>query len=375
MLILSGSPNSYSIKRLIEEAKKKNHEVEVISPIDFFAYISPIQSGHDRIYLKTPDNETKRVLSKYYDVVIPRFAGGSFEFSCSIVEHLSENMGIATTSSASGLRIASNKLATSQRLSARKIRTVKSVFAHKPNDFKQIITLLDGLPIVCKTLTGSMGNGVFILNDELSASTTLGALSKLEINLILQKFINSGEPKTDLRIYIVDKKISGAYKRFALDTDFRSNYSISKHGEMVTLTEEEKQMAIDAAIAVGLPGVCAVDIIRDFDNNNRPYVIEVNGNGNLRGIEAVTKNNIAGDIIEYAERIAGKSANNSNSSNNSSAIVQEIVDEDVEFCKTHSIADNVQYFLKKKQALEKTDLSTQKENLINDIHALKDKYL
>ena len=317
MLILSGSPNSYSIKRLVEEAKKKNHEVDVFSPTDFFAYISPVISGHDRMYLKSFDNDTKRVPAKNYDVIIPRFAGGAFEFGCSIVEQFSENMGIPTTSKASGLRIASNKLATSQRLSAKKVRTLKSVFANQTRDFKYIIDLLDGLPIVCKTLTGSQGNGVFILNDELSASTTLGAFSKLGVNLILQKFINSGNPKTDLRIYVVDGKVSGAYKRYALDSDFRSNYSISHQGETVVLTDEEIKMSIEAAAAVGLAGVCAVDIIRDFDNNNTPYIVEVNGNGNLRGIEAVTKNNIAKDIIEYAEKIAGKKGLVLNSNNNS----------------------------------------------------------
>jgi len=342
MLILSASPNSYSIKRLVEEAKKKKHEVDVYSPTDFFAYISPIKSGHDRMYLKSPENEIKRVLIKDYDVIIPRFAGGAFEYGCSMIEHFNENMGIPTTSKASGLRIASNKLATHQRLSNCKVRTLKSIYANQPNDFKFIIELLDGLPVVVKTLTGSQGAGVFILNDELSASTTLGALSKLKINLILQKYINSGDPKTDLRIYVVDKKIAGAYKRFALDSDFRSNYSISKTGEQVELTSEEKQMAIDAADAVGLPGVCAVDIIRDFDNDNKPYIVECNGNGNLHGIEKVTNKNIAKEIIEYAERIAEKKPDNSSTEKNSVNINNERIS-DEEYCRTHTMAENVQY--------------------------------
>jgi len=340
MLVLTGSPSSYSVKRIVEEAKTKGHEVDTLAPTDFFAYISPIRSGHDRIYIKSPDNETKRVLSKEYDVIIPRFAGGAFEYGCSIVEHFSENMGVPTTSTASGLRIASNKLATCQRLSVKKVRTVKSIFANQPQDFKFISDLLDGPRIVCKTLTGSQGNGVFILTDELSLSTTLGAFSKIGINLILQKYINSGEPKTDLRIYIVDGKVSGVYKRFALDADFRSNYSLSKHGEPVDLTDEETQMAIDAAAAVGLSGVCAVDIIRDFDDNNKPYVIEANGNGNLRGIEKVTGKNIAKDIVEYAEKIAIKRNRTGNGTDNSAT---EFSDPDLEYCRTHSIAENVAY--------------------------------
>ncbi|MDP3442561.1 MAG: hypothetical protein Q8T08_06820, partial [Ignavibacteria bacterium] len=70
-------------------------------------------------------------------------------------------------------------------------------------------------------------------------------------------------------------------------------------------TDEETQMAIDAAASIGL-GVCAVDIIRDSKDNNKPYVIEVNGNGSLNGITKVTGHNVALDIVLYAEKIGKK---------------------------------------------------------------------
>lgn len=309
MLILTGSPNSYSVRRIAEEARKRGHEVNIHHPADFICYVSNIKSGHDRIYLKDGNEETQRVNSKEYDVVIPRFAGASvFEYGCIVSGHLSENMKIPTTSNSLGLRIASNKFMSSQFLSQGKVRTIRSLFSQKPADFGFIAKTLDGPPVVCKTQHGSQGAGVFILSDELGISTTLGAFAKSGINIVLQKFIDSGEPKTDLRVYVVDGKVSAAYKRFALDSDFRSNYSLSKHGEKVELTEEEEQMAIDAAKAVGL-GVCAVDIIRDVKDDNKPYCIEVNGNGNLSGIEKVTGKNVALDIVMYAERIGKKQPN------------------------------------------------------------------
>ncbi len=306
MLILTGSPNSYSVRRIAEEAKKRGHEVDIHYPSDFICYVSATKSGHDRIYLKDGNEETQRVKAKEYDCIIPRFAGASvFEFGCVITEHLNGNMGIPTTSDAYGLRIASNKFMSSQLLSQGKVRTIKTLFSQKPADFGFIAKTLDGPPIVCKTQSGSQGDGVFILSDALGISTTLGAFSKSGINIVLQKFIDSGEPKTDLRVYVVDGKVSAAYKRFALDSDFRSNYSLSHRGDNETLTDEETQMAIDAAKAVGL-GVCAVDIIKDVKDDNKPYVIEVNGNGNLSGIEKVTGHNVALDIVLYAEKIAKK---------------------------------------------------------------------
>lgn len=306
MLILTGSPDSYSVQRIKDEAQKRGHEVDIKKPSDFICYVSDIARGLDRMYLKEGKNETTRVKAKDYDVIIPRFAGAHvFEYGCVVTEHFSGNMGIPTTSIATGLRIASNKFLCSQYLSQGKVRTIKTLFSQQPADFSFISKALDEPPIVCKTTTGSQGAGVFILSDELGLSTTLSVFSKNRIPIVLQKFINSGEPKTDIRAYVVNGKVSAAYMRYALDGDFRSNYSLSKLGEKVELSEEETEMAIKAAKALGL-GVAAVDIIRNSMEENQPYVIEVNGNGNLRGIEKVTGENVALDIVLYAEAIGKK---------------------------------------------------------------------
>lgn len=304
MLILTGSPNSYSIKRLVSEGEKRNHEMFIENPVNLMTYISSTTNGHDRVYKKSDsDDDVKRVLAKSYDVIIPRFAGANiFEFGVSLVEHLNVNMRIPSTSWSFGLRIASNKFLSVQAFSHSRVRTTKAVFAYKPKDFGWIVDTLGGFPIVAKTLAGSQGQGVFIMNDSLSASTTLGAFSKLGISLLLQEFIDSGSPACDIRAYVVDSEVVASYKRYALDEDFRSNYSISKSGEKVKLTDEQKSLAISAAKAVCLPGVCAVDMIV-CKSTGKTYVIEVNGNGNLSGIEKVTGENVAKSIILYAEKI------------------------------------------------------------------------
>jgi len=304
MLILTSSPNSYSIKRLIEEGEKRKHEMITENPVDLMTYISSTTRGHDMTFKKsTPDNDVKRVLAKSYDVVIPRFGGEHvFEFGASLTEHLSGNMRIPSTSWSMGLRIASNKFLSAQAFSQSKLRTTKSIFAYKPQDFGWIVDKLGGFPIVAKTLAGSQGQGVFILNDALSASTTLGAFSKLGVSLLLQEFIDSGKPSSDIRAYVVDEKVVGAYRRFALDEDFRSNYSLSRSGEKVDLSDDQQQLAVNAARAVCLEGVCAVDMMV-CSKSDHTYVIEANGNGSLKGIEKITGENVAGAIIEYAEKI------------------------------------------------------------------------
>ena len=150
VLILTGSPNSYSVKRIEDEAKKRGHEVTIKHPSDFICYVSAIESGHDRIYLKDDSEDAVRVSAKEYDVVIPRFAGASvFEYGCVVTEHLNGNLGAPTTSIALGLRIASNKFLTSQFLSQGKVRTIRCLFSSKPDEFKFITPALEGPPLLC----------------------------------------------------------------------------------------------------------------------------------------------------------------------------------------------------------------------------------
>lgn len=295
-LILSAMPQ----KRLKEEFEKKDWEVEVINPADLYCFISSVK-GHDRVYLRA-EEQGKRLKIKEYSAIIPRVSGASFDYAVLVLEHLAKNLGIFSTASPSGLKLCSNKFETSQFLSQHRIRNPKQILAHKLTDFKEAIELVGQFPIICKLQKGSQGSGVYILRNEEDASQTLRALRTSDADLILQQRIDSGTPANDLRIWVIgaflkEPKVIG-YKRFALDGDFRSNYSLSKSGEKVKLTDEEKEMAINSARALNMH-IAGVDIMRNTKEENRPYVIEVNGNPGLAGIEAVTGENVAAEVVNF----------------------------------------------------------------------------
>ena len=293
--ILTAAPNSYSVKSLVRAIQKRKHEPEIIDPEDLYIYISDKKQGFDRIYQKEIKLQKNSI-----DAIIPRI-GSNLEFGAVTVEHFNKNIGIFSTASASGLLCAQNKMKNQMKLSQAKVRVPKMAFAHRPQDFKFLVDLVGGVPCVAKLQTGSQGAGVFLIESEMAASATLTAFSKLGVNLILQELIETEKPKYDIRAYVVGDEIAAQYKRFALDKDFRSNYSLSHQGEKTTLTDEEKEMIIAAARATGL-AVCGVDLIRKNDNDKTPFILEVNGNASLRGIEAVTGVDVAGKIIEYVER-------------------------------------------------------------------------
>ena len=301
ILILSASPESYATKRLAEECTAKNVESEIINPSDLYAYVSSTTAGHDRIYQRG-EEKSKRIKAKSFDAIIPRVSGKGFDHGAMIVKHLTSNLHTFSTGYEPGLRACSNKFLTAQILSQAHIRNPKQILAHQPSDYSELIEMLGDFPVIGKLQRGSLGQGVFILNDALSASTSLNSFQTLGANVILQQKIDSGTPANDIRIIVIGPETKNvkihAYKRFSLDSDFRSNYSLSGKGIKVEITDEERQMAIDAALAIGI-GVSGVDIIRDINDNNKPYIIEINSTPGLSGVESITGNNVAGDIIQY----------------------------------------------------------------------------
>jgi ribosomal protein S6--L-glutamate ligase len=302
ILILNASPGSIATRRLIEEAESRGHIAEVHAAEDFYLEVSDV-IGYDKLFLKGEDGNDVRIHSSKYDAVIVRIT--DLSYGSLVVEHFQNNLGVFTTASAIPLQNASNKFRTCQLLSQAKVRTMKQIIAKRPNDYG-FLTKRVGLPAVAKTQTGSQGSGVFILESELSASTTLEAFSKLEQNIILQEFLETATKKEnshDIRAFVVDGQVVAAYKRYSLDKDFRSNFSISAQGEKIELTEEETVMSINAAQAVGLMGIAGVDLMR---SKGQVYCVEVNGNPGLQGVEEVTGLNVAGKIIEYVERMKEK---------------------------------------------------------------------
>jgi ribosomal protein S6--L-glutamate ligase len=307
ILIYASQPGQ-STRRLmqeIEEANKrdKTKEItgEVVFAYDLYSYCSETTKGHDRVY-KRGRYKSEKLIARDYQAVIPRLAGTGFDFGLGNLRHLNRNLNIFSTGTDTGLKICSNKFLTIQALSENGIRVPRHVLAHRPTDYKELIDLIGGLPCVAKLQRGSQGAGVFILNDVLAASTALRAMEQTNVDIVLTRFIDTGNPANDIRIITIGAETKNpkvfAYKRFAVDSDFRSNYSISKKGEKVKITDEEKQMALDASKLLG-GGVHGVDIMRDATADNKPYIIEVNGCPGLSGIEKVTGENVAKAIIDY----------------------------------------------------------------------------
>jgi ribosomal protein S6--L-glutamate ligase len=87
-------------------------------------------------------------------------------------------------------------------------------------------------------------------------------------------------------------------QRHASPGEFRANLHRGGSALAVTLSAEEKRIAVRAAAALGL-GIAGVDLLR---SNRGPLLLEVNASPGLEGIEASTGVDVAGAIVGHLEQ-------------------------------------------------------------------------
>jgi len=284
--ILSRNSNLYSTQRLVEAAKKRNHQVEVIDPLKCDLII---EKKNPSIYYKGRHIEDA-------DAVIPRI-GASVTFYGTAVVRQFEMMGVFSTTESQALVRSRDKLRSLQVLSRARLGLPKTVFTNYSKDGGEVIDHVGGAPLIIKLLEGTQGLGVVLAETKNAAESVIEAFNGLQARVIVQEFIKEAGG-ADIRALVVDGHVVGAMKRQGKAGEFRSNLHRGGSASVIQLTDEEETAAIIAAKAMGL-GVAGVDMLQ---SSRGPLILEVNSSPGLEGIEAATGKDIAKTIIRYIER-------------------------------------------------------------------------
>lgn len=288
--ILSRNPNLYSTRRLVEAAENRGHKVTVIDPLRCYM---DIKSGKPNVHYRG------RALNQF-DAIIPRI-GASVTFYATAVLRQFEMMGTYGLNESVAITRSRDKLRSLQILSRKGIGLPTTSFAHSSKMTQEIINLVSGPPLIIKLIEGTQGIGVILAETQKAAESTIEAFRELDAHFLVQEFIKEANG-SDIRCFVVGKKVVASMMRSAKKGEFRSNIHRGATSKEVKLTKKEKETAIQAAKVMGL-NVAGVDIIR---SNRGPLVIEVNSSPGLEGIEKTTKKDIASAIIEFVERDAKK---------------------------------------------------------------------
>ncbi|MCX6740013.1 MAG: RimK family alpha-L-glutamate ligase [Candidatus Parcubacteria bacterium] len=230
-------------------------------------------------------------------IVRPNFLVNNFDFKTSLIKQF-EISGTPVINGSLAVSRAKNKLKTLQVLSQKKVPIPKTFIVSNSNYIDDVISDLGTFPLILKTLSGSHGNGVSIIESKRGFKSLIEMIVKDATSdpVIVQEYVKESTGK-DIRVFIVGRRIIAAMERIATRRgEFRSNFHLGARVRVAELSEEEKHIAFKAVEACGLD-VAGVDIIR---TNSGPKVLEVNANPGLEGISKATNRDIAGEIIKFA---------------------------------------------------------------------------
>ncbi|WP_319507640.1 RimK family alpha-L-glutamate ligase [uncultured Methanolobus sp.] len=209
------SPEAYEIHRLIETASKKGIEIEVVSPDQFDLVVT--REDRKSILLNG------EVVS-LPDFLLPRMGAGTTYFGMAVIRHL-ERLGVYTFNSAQCIDTVKDKLYSQQILAENNIPVPKTMLGKYPIDDELVDKYLK-FPLVLKTLSGSMGKGVFLCDNKSQFNDLMELIhvTNPKLNIILQEFIESSRGK-DLRVFVVGGRPIACIERSSNDNNFKANFS------------------------------------------------------------------------------------------------------------------------------------------------------
>jgi len=149
---------------------------------------------------------------------------------------------------------------------------------------------LDG-DIVVKPIFGSRGIGATRVSDAEVASTIFRAITFYHDVIYLQEFVHHGF--SDIRAFVLDNHVIAAMRRVA--NSWKTNYSQGARPEPITLDKMLEDIAVKSAKLIECK-IAGVDIL---ESPRGPLVVEVNSQPGWRGLQSITRINIAEKIIDF----------------------------------------------------------------------------
>lgn len=283
--------NTYTTKRLIQEAKRTRFRTAVVDPRRCVMRLS--SSGLP--FIRLP----RRIRAKDVDVVIPRLGAGITPYDIKVMEHFAMR-GVPVLNSAEACECCQDKFSTLQRLANHKIPVPKTIMSHKLiKSTSKMLSRVGGLPVILKLLKGSHGIGVILCNNAKSVNSTLETLWKLGQDILMQEYVkNNG----DIRVLVVGDKVLGAVRRKAKAGEFRSNLYRGGTVRPYRMTKMLRELSLSVMRVMGLD-VGGLDIL---PKKGYYPVFEVNASPGWEGFERAYEINVAKEILGLAlEKVEG----------------------------------------------------------------------
>ncbi|MBQ4898420.1 RimK family alpha-L-glutamate ligase [Paenibacillus sp. Marseille-P2973] len=278
-------PETFEIKRLVEEAVRQEIDIRVLAPEQF----ELIVTRDDRKSVMV-DGEVLQLP----DFVLPRMGAGTNYFGLALIRHL-ERLGVRTFNSSQSIDTVKDKLYTQQILAEHNLPVPKTMLIRSKVDVNLVEKHL-GFPVVVKTISGSQGSGVFLAENKSNFIDLLEMINAYKENatMILQEFVESSRG-TDLRVITIGGRAVAAMKRNSGSDSFKANYSRGGTVEPYEINPEMEWLALETSRLLNLD-IAGIDLLFDGDHYK---ICEANSSPGFEGIESCCNVNISEEIYNF----------------------------------------------------------------------------
>jgi len=182
-----------------------------------------------------------------------------------------ENAGAFMINTRNGMLTCDNKMSAYIAFERDNIPTPRTAMISNEKSLMDAHKRIGGkFPVVMKTLTGTQGIGVSLIESEKSLVSVAQSLWKFNAALLIQEYMKFD---FDIRTIVIDGRVLASTKRISAKKDFRSNKHREATTEPYNLSDDERKVVLDAARSTGAFMVGVDHAIVD----GKYYVLECNG--------------------------------------------------------------------------------------------------
>ena len=275
-------------EQLKKAAEKRGWEVSFLHPRRFSVSLPNI----------TIENNDLSVY-KYDAFLVRNIPFGSLEqivFRLDVLYTIEET-GAMVVNSAFTIEKTVDKLYSSLLLSKNGISTPKTIVAERFVDAMRFFRELGG-DVVIKPLFGSNGIGIMRINSEDMAYRIFKALQLARYTFYIQEFIPHN--CQDIRVFLIKGKIVSAMIRKG--NSWKTNIHQGAEPKFYKVSDDIEVLCLKVG-KLFKADYLGIDIV--ISEYGDLYVIEANGIPGWRGLQSVTKENIANTILQCFERKKG----------------------------------------------------------------------
>ncbi len=281
--VLTKNPESWHSKQL-EKAIIKNN----IAPFFFrFTEITAKIEEKLQIYARNTN-----IIEEIPAVIVRPIGRGSLEeiiFRLDVLHSL-EKSGTLIINPPKAIEISVDKYYSLNLLRQSGISVPRTIATENFEEALRAFRELGG-DVVVKPLFGSRGVGSTRVSDSEIATRIFRALTYNHEVIYLQEYIEHGF--SDIRAFVIGERVVASMRREA--QTWKTNVSLGAKPKPVKLDSELEDLAIKASRIIGCK-VAGVDIV---ESRKGPLIVEINSQPGWRGLQTVTKVNIADEIVKY----------------------------------------------------------------------------